>query len=123
MARNTIFDVKMGAIGALFMGTVVYIVNADHGFDQAIVASVKQASYTFIAGGLLMKLCENLSLLLKSPARSILLAVVVATTLSATLTFVVHSFKGTPKPVFSTLITIAFAVPGFWWWARRKRRG
>lgn len=123
MARNTIFDVKMGAIGALFMGTVVYIVNADHGFDQAIVASVKQASYTFIAGGLLMKLCENLSLLLKSPARSILLAVVVATTLSATLTFVVHSLKGTPKPVFSTLITIAFAVPGFWWWARRKRRG
>lgn len=116
------FDLKMGVIGALFMGVVVFFVNIEYPLVFALTAAIKQASYTFVAGGFLMKLCENLSLRLADPLSSILLAVLTTTLVSATLTFGVHSLKGTPEPINSTLITILFAVPGFTWWAIRKRK-
>lgn len=122
LGNHRFFDLKMATIGGAFMATVVYIVNSKHGFDQAIVASLKQGVYTFFMGGVLMKICENLSIQFKPFWLSIIIAVISATIISVGLTYGLHSLKGTPETVNSTLATVILGIPGFTWWALRKRR-
>lgn len=121
LGNHRYFDLRMALIGGSFMAVVVYFVNASHGFDQAIVAALKQGVYTFFMGGILMKICENLSIKFSSKYGSILIAVLTATVISGGLTYGLHSLRGTPETLNSTLATVILALPGFTWWALRKR--
>ena len=116
------FDPKMGAVGALILGTVVFFINYDHGIIWGITAALKQGAYTFMVGGILTRLCENLASMIKKEFMAILAAVVIPTTISLILTYSVHSLKGTPEPLNSTIPTLFMAPWGFLWWARRKRK-
>jgi len=111
----------MGIAGALFLGAVVFAINLEHGFLPATTASLKQAFYTFLMGGLIMKLCENLAVRFDSRLFSIFMAIAVPCIITTLATFLVHSLKGTPEPLYSTLPTIAFGLPAFSVWAVRKR--
>jgi hypothetical protein len=59
--KNTIkkyFDFRSGILAALMMGSIVWWINAGHGPLLATIAALKQAGYTFIMGGMIIRLCH-----------------------------------------------------------------
>ncbi len=122
LGNNKYFDPKMGFGGGLFLAIIVFFINYDHGVSEALIAALKQGLYTFLAGGTMMRISENLSIRFKPAFTSILAAVVIPTVLAVSFTFIIHSAKGTPEPLNSTIPTMIFAPLGFLWWAIRKRK-
>lgn len=112
----------MGLGGGLFLAFLVFIINYDHGVGNALIAAAKQGTYTFLAGGTMMRIAENLSIRFKNATLSIILAVAIPSLMAVTFTFIVHSAKGTPEPFNSTIPTMILAPLGFFWWATRKRK-
>ena len=112
----------MGLIGAIVMGTIVFFINFDHGIVPGLTAALKQAVYTFLAGGTMMRITENIASYFNRDLPSIFFAVLTPTLIAVTLTYILHSIKGTPEPINSTIPTIILAPWGFLWWAMRKRR-
>jgi len=118
---NKFVDVKLGIIGAVFMGSVVFYINSDHGPILASIAGLKQAFYTFFIGGLILKVLEIIVLGVPNKALAYICSIITATILTIGLVYIVHSFKGTPKPFASTIPTIFLAPPGYIYVARMKR--
>ena len=116
------FDLRMGLVGAGFMALVVLFVNIHHGFIAALPAMLKQGLYTFLAGGFMMRMTENLALSTGKKS-AYLLSVGIPSLIAVSLTYLLHSLKGTPEPLWSTVPTLLLGPPGFWWWSYRKRRG
>ncbi len=121
LGNNILFDPKMGLVGALFLATIVLFINLNYGFKAALPAALKQGVYTFVAGGFLMRFTENLSIKWENQFFSYTMAVFIPTSLSILLTYGIHSLKGTPEPLLSTVPTIILSPLGFFWWAFRKR--
>jgi hypothetical protein len=121
LGNNKLFDPKMGLAGALFLGTIVFFINYDHGFLNGLIAALKQAFYTFFVGGLITRLCENIATVSKK-ITAVFIAVLIPSIIAIVLTYIVHSLKGTPEPLNSTIPTIILAPMGFLWWALQKRR-
>lgn len=112
----------MAFAGAAFLGTTVFIINYPHGIAIALVAAAKQAAYTFLAAGFITRNSENLSIKLNNRRLSLLMSVTVSTAIAVGLTYVVHSLRGTPEPLNSTVPTmitspLAFLIVGW-----RKQR-
>ena len=110
-------------IGATLLGGIVFRLNYSHGTALAATAALKQATYTFFVAGFIVKNNERLARKWAEPALSLLLATTVSSCLAVVLTFLVHSLKGTPEPLLSTLPTALMGPPGFLllaWRARRK---
>jgi len=122
LGKNSFFDVKMGTIGAFFLGGIVFMINCNHGWELASIAAGKQALYTFFIGGIMTKMAENLVLRFTNRKQALLLATLVPTLLTSILTYGMHSIKGTPEPFISTIPTFVFAPGGFYGWALRKRK-
>jgi hypothetical protein len=122
LGNNKYFDPKMGLAGGLVMGTIVFFINWDHGIVLGLTAAAKQATYTFLAGGIMMRITENLAANISSEIFAIVSAVIVPTIIAVTLTYILHSIKGTPETINSTIPTALLAPWGFLWWALRKRK-
>lgn len=120
IVRNINF--KWGMLGGLFMGSFVYWLNWDYGFDTAIVPAGKQFFYTFLVGGSLVSVSESLSLTYESRTKSILLAVLVSTAITGVMLTAVHIIRGTPRPFYTIFWTTLIAPPGFLLVAILKRR-
>jgi hypothetical protein len=114
-------DYPAAIAGATLLGAIVFGLNYAHGAASATTAALKQATYTFLAAGFIAKNNERLALKLAAPAWSLLLAATVSSGLAVGLTFLVHSLKGTPEPLLSTLPTALMGPPGFLILARRAR--
>lgn len=112
----------MGVAGGLFLGTIVFAINFDHGVDAALVAALKQAAYTFLAGGTITRFSENLASYFTNKYVAITLAILIPSCIAVGLTFLVHSLKGTPEPLNSTIPTMILAPLGFLWWSTQKRK-
>ena len=69
-----------------------------------------------------MRITENIASYFTSNFISIFLAVLIPTVIAVTLTYLLHSLKGTPEPINSTIPTVLIAPWGFLWWALRKRK-
>ena len=110
-------------IGATLLGAVVFWLNAAHGTSAAATAAAKQMTYTFFVAGFIVKNNERLARRLATPAASLALATTVSTSLAVGLTFFMHSLKGTPEPLLSTLPTALMGPPGFLILAWRARAG
>jgi hypothetical protein len=119
-----IFDFKIGLAGGIVMGLVVFFVNYTytHEFQGSLTAALKQGVYTFFFGGIIMKICEQIAIRFKNKFSAIVLAVIIPTTIALSLTFGVHSLRGTPRPVASTIPTALFIIPSTAVWAIRKRK-
>ena len=115
-------DLKMGLVGAVFMGGLVFWVNIDYGLGLASIAALKQFTYTFFFGGLFLKMAENLATNQENRYAGIVMGGVMPMILTAMLTFALHSAKGTPEPLYSTLPTIIFATISFTSWSWFKTR-
>lgn len=114
-------DYRGAIVGASLLGGIVFWINHTHGTTMALSAAMKQATYTFFVAGFIVKNNEKLALKLQQPALSLLLATSVSSCLAIGLTFLVHSMKGTPEPVLSTLPTALMGPPGFLALAWRAR--
>jgi hypothetical protein len=114
-------NIKMGAAGALVMGLIVFFINIDFGWWPATTAAMKQAAYTFLFGGLIIRLLEVIVLSIRSMPLALFIAVTATSIVTIALVYFVHSLRGTPMPFESTLPTIMMAPPGFLVLAWRKK--
>ncbi len=113
-------DVSTAWKAALFLGVVVYAINFSHGALAALPAALKQAIYTFLASGFIVRLCENLIKQVRPMVVAWPLAILLPSAVAVGLTFLMHSLKGTPEPFYSTLPTILITPPAFAVWAWRS---
>ena len=118
---GTYIDYAMAWKGALFLGVVVWLINSSHGALAALPAALKQASYTYFVAGFVTRLCQTLAIRFESRAASLTLAVLIPSTIALTLTFILHTLKGTPEPIRSVIPTLLSAPPAFFWWGRKSR--
>src|SRR5687767_6227583 len=93
---RTLFDVRSGLFGAAIMSSLVWWINSSHGVWPATTAALKQAAYTFVFGGLIMRLCSRLAQGKGSTSLRIALATLVPSAITIALVYAVHSLKGTP---------------------------
>jgi hypothetical protein len=116
-------DYKMGIAGSIVMGGLVFCINyfPANNFSGSMTAALKQGSYTFLFGGILMKGCESIAKRLKNKTFAIAMAVLIPSALTLTLTYAVHNLKGTPKPFESTLPTLII-IPATAIWGYMKRK-
>ncbi len=114
-------DYGAALAAASLLGGIVFALNYAHGAGSATTAALKQATYTFFVAGFIVKNNERLARRLAAPRPSIALAVAVSSGLAVGLTFLVHSLKGTPEPVLSTMPTALIGPPSFLLLARRAR--
>lgn len=118
-----LFDLRSGLFGAAIMSGLVWCINASHGYWPATTAALKQAAYTFLFGGLIMRLCGALAERGGSVPWRIISATSIPSLITILLVYVVHSAKGTPEPLWSTLPAAVLAPPAFAAFARRAARG
>jgi hypothetical protein len=116
-------DYPSAIAGAVIMGIIVGFINMKHGAWPATTAALKQAAYTFLFGGIIIRLLYYIVLSVPGKNISLILSVFIASTVTISLVYLVHSLKGTPLPVESTLPTVFLAPPGFFFLAWRKMRG
>ncbi|MBB3700100.1 hypothetical protein KMW28_14985 [Flammeovirga yaeyamensis] len=112
-------SIRYGLAGALFLGVMVFSINyykSDH-LMLSLTAALKQAAYTFLFGGYVSALCERYT-----EKKKYILAVLLPSCIAIGATFLVHSLKGTPNPVLSTIPTMVFAPLGFYFIGFRKRK-
>lgn len=119
-------DMRMAVAGAFFLGTIVWLINAFAGPELDVVgattAAFKQGTYTFLAGGIIMRFTERLATRPHwSRGAALTVATLAPSVIAVGATFLVHSLRGTPEPVASTLPTLVMAPPSFFGWALRKR--
>jgi|GEM_PF-527987 hypothetical protein len=121
---NTYIDYKMGMIGALVMGFIVFWINyhGTHDLLGSFTASLKQGTYTLFFGGIIMRSSELLSIRIGKKTIALIAAVIIPSAISLILTFGIHSLKGTPKPLASTLPTAIFVIPSTLAWGIINRR-
>ncbi len=116
MGKYTLRDfisIKSATAGALIMGGMVYFVNREFGFDQAIVAALKQAFYTFFFGGACVRISEIIAVKTENKFMGIALGTLVASCITTGAVYTIHVMKGTPLPIESTIPTLVMAPPGF----------
>ena len=120
---NHYFDYKIGIAGAIVMGVTVFCINYFISYEafDSIIASIKQASYTFFLGGFFMKGAEYIAVHIKKFSLAIFLAVCIPSSITILLTYGMHLFKGTPAPLASTIPTLAI-VPATLVWSIKKRK-
>lgn len=106
-------DYRGAIAGAAVLGSIVLYVNIDHGWGPALVAAGKQATYTFFAGGYMVRLNERIALALESGLLAVPAGMFCAGGLAVSLTYLVHSMRGTPEPLNSTVPTLVLALFGF----------
>lgn len=117
-------DYKVGLIGACVMGCIVFVINHYHTQNLlgASTAALKQGSYTLLFGGIIMRGCEYLATRISKRAIALAAAVILPSAISIGLTYGVHSMKGTPKPVESTIPTAILIIPSTAIWGYKKRK-
>lgn len=122
LGNNKYFDIRFATVGAAFMGVVLFAVNYKYGVEAASVAAAKQAAYGFVAGGALMKLCENTATYFRNPKVAKTMAVLAPAALTITATYLLQSFKDdVTSPLISTIPTAILGPISFTVWGNRKR--
>jgi len=117
-------DFKMGIAGAFVMAVIVYYINFHDTGNSfgAGTAALKQGAYTFLFGGVIMRMSERISISISVKLIAIISACIIPSAISLILTFGLHSLKGTPKPLQSTLVTAVFVIPSTLIWALLQRQ-
>ncbi len=119
---NKFLDIRMGLLGALAMGTIVYFINFDHGVLPGLTAALKQGLYTFFFGALFVRMSENIASGIPQRSKAVILGGIVPALLTSALTYVLHAIKGTPEPFHSTVPTMVTSIVSFSLWAYLRHR-
>ena len=97
------FDLPMACLGAVVSGAFVAWINFDYGLVPAATATLKQCLYAFVATGLILQFSRWLALRPVPRPMAAAVAIGVPLTVTASLLYAVHSMKGTPEPLLSTI--------------------
>jgi hypothetical protein len=119
---DTYINYDLAIAGAVVLGSIVFYINYAHGVLPATIAAGKQAAYTFFAGGFISRFGENLSVRWLSRVWSLVIAIIAPTIVAVGLTFLVHSLRGTPEPLQSTVPTLILSPIGFFLIGWRRQR-
>ncbi|MDX2360190.1 MAG: hypothetical protein QNK23_05260 [Crocinitomicaceae bacterium] len=122
LGNNRYFDPKAGFFGGLVIGLVVFWINSHHPFNQAVVAGLKQFTYTFFMGGFIARVCENIAIKYNPALKAILMAIFIPGVSTICLTYGLHSMKGTPEPFLSTIPTMVAVPIVLTVWSFKKRK-
>ena len=114
-------DFPSAIAGAVIMGVIVGAINFGHGWWPAATAAMKQAAYTFLFGGMMIKLLYVLAGKIPGKTISVIFSALIVTIITVALVYAVHSMKGTPMPMESTLPTAILAPFGFSFLAYRRK--
>ena len=117
------FDLPTACAGALIMGGLVGWVNIGHGLLPALSAAMKQGVYTFFVAGLVVQLCRWLAAREVSLVVAASMAVLLPTILTVMLVFTLHSVKGTPEPLHSTIPVVVMSLISFSFFTWRGLKG
>jgi hypothetical protein len=114
----------MGFIGAGVLAGIVFGINyrGTHDLAGASTAALKQGTYTFLFGGVIMRGCEHLAIRFTKQSVALIAATIIPSAVAICLTFGVHNLRGTPKPVESTMPTAILVIPSTAIWGYRKRK-
>ena len=93
------------------MGGIVWFINMGFGWWPATTAALKQAAYTFLFGGILIKILDTIASRISNRYMAIAVATLTVSVITILLVYGVHSMKGTPRPLESTLPTVIMAPP------------
>jgi hypothetical protein len=115
-------DIPTAIAGGMLMGIVVGLINRKFGIWPASTAAVKQAAYTFFFGGMMTRLLYIIQGKIRGNFAAIMFPVLIVTTITVSLVYIVHNMKGTPMPLESTIPTAILAPFGFSFLAYRKQR-
>ncbi len=117
-------DYKMAIAGALVMGITVFFINFSDSIPIGLsfTAAFKQAAYTLLFGGIIMKMCERFALEVQPKLKGLIFAVIVPSILSIGLTYLIHNLKGTPKPLASTLPTLVVIPATIVWGLMNQKK-
>jgi hypothetical protein len=123
-------DFKMGLLGSLVMGLMVFGVNyvetaREYGMPDLIgstTAAIKQGVFTIFFGGAVMRFSERLSTEISNVYIAIISSSILPSTSSIILLLAIHSLKGTPEPFLSILPTAVFIYPWTAVWGIRQRQ-
>jgi hypothetical protein len=117
-------DYRMGIAGAVVMASIVFYINyyGTQNTFGATTAALKQGTYTFFFGGVIMRMSERISTEVGKRKKALLLACIIPSMVSLSLTFGLHNLKGTPKPLQSTIPTAIFVIPSTMVWGFIRRR-
>lgn len=121
LGNNRYFDPKAGFFGGLVIGLIVLWINMPHGINLAWVAGLKQFIYTFFMGGIVARVCENIAVNFNPAIKAILLAIFFPGISTVGLTYLLHSLKGTPEPLLSTIPTVVTTPIILTIWSLKKR--
>lgn len=116
-------DYKMAIAGSIVMSGIVFCINyfSTYHILGSLTAASKQAAYTFLFGGFLMKGCESIAKSIDNKYLAIAMSVIIPSGITLILTFVMHNMKGTPRPFESTLPTLII-IPATAVWGYLKRK-
>jgi len=114
-------DYPSAIAGAVIMGVIVGIINYKFGFWPASTAAMKQAAYTFLFGGMMIKLLYVISGKIPGKITSVILSALIVSVITVIMVYAVHSLKGTPMPMESTIPTAILAPPGFLFLVYRRK--
>lgn len=106
----------------MIMGVIVGYINRKFGIWPASTAAIKQAVYTFFFGGMLTRLLYIIQSKFKGKYSPVILPALIVTVITVFLVYLVHSMRGTPMPLESTIPTAILAPFGFSFMAYRKLR-
>jgi hypothetical protein len=120
MILGRFIDFPSAIAGAVIMGLIVGAINFSYGWWPALTAALKQAAYTFIFGGMLIKLLYVISGKIPGKIASTIISSFIVTIITVVLVYAVHSLKGTPMPLESTIPTAILAPLGFSFLVYRK---
>ena len=111
-------------MGAGVLAGIVFGINyyGTQDLTGASTAALKQGSYTFLFGGIIMRGCENLATRISNTTVALIAAMIIPSAVAISLTFGVHNLKGTPKPIESTIPTAILVIPSTAIWGYRKRK-
>lgn len=117
------FDLPNACLGALVMGGLVGYINGEHGLGPASIAGLKQGAYTFFVAGFVVQFCKWLAARPIAPVAAVMLGVLVPTFMTATMVYTVHSLRGTPEPVNSTILVVVMSLISFFYFSLRTVLG
>lgn len=119
---SRIIDFPTAFAGAVIMGVIVGYINRKFGIWPASTAAMKQAVYTFFFGGMLTRLLYIISDKIDGIFKATLISALIVTVITVTMVYAVHSMKGTPRPLESTVPTALLAPFGFSFLAYRRKK-
>lgn len=109
----SVFDIKAAILGGILLGAIVAWVNSGHGIEAAISSGLSQGLYSFIVAGLSAQLCRNLTHSSINKIAAIIKAVLIPTILTVTLVYIMHSYRGTPEPFYSSIPVAILSLISF----------